>query len=90
VLAHPFSLHPGGFVSLDGTVHPLVKEALARGAKIDVGHGSHFSFRVAKNVLAAGIMPDTLGADMHGYNTRIPIRKCTSSSASRSSASCTP
>jgi dihydroorotase len=72
VLAHPFSLHPGGFVSLDGTVHPLVKEALARGAKVDVGHGSHFSFRVAKNVLTAGIMPDTLGADMHGYNTRVP------------------
>ena len=22
--------------------------------------------------LDAGIMPDTLGADMHGYNTRVP------------------
>jgi dihydroorotase len=72
VLAHPFSKHPGGFVSLDGTVHPLVREAIARGAKIDIGHGSHFSFKVAKTVLDAGIMPDTLGADMHGYNTRVP------------------
>jgi len=72
VLAHPFSKHPGGFVSLDGTVHPLVSEAIARGAKIDIGHGSHFSFKVAKTVLDAGIMPDTLGADMHGYNTRVP------------------
>jgi dihydroorotase len=72
VLAHPYSRHPGGFVSVDGTVHPLVKEALARGAKIDVGHGSHFSFRVARTLLDAGILPDTLGADMHGYNTRVP------------------
>jgi dihydroorotase len=72
VLAHPFSRHPGGFVSVTGQLHPLVREAIARGAKVDVGHGSHFSFRVARLVLEAGVMPDTLGADMHGYNTRIP------------------
>jgi dihydroorotase len=53
-------------------VHPIVKEALARGLKIDVGYGSHFSFAMARKVLDAGILPDTLGADMHGYNTRLP------------------
>src|SRR5205814_8590854 len=26
----------------------------------------------ARKVLDAGILPDTLGADMHGYNTRLP------------------
>lgn len=72
VLAHPFSRHPGGFVKVDGTLHPLVKEALAKGAKVDVGHGSHFSFKTARAVLEAGVMPDTLGADMHGYNTHVP------------------
>ncbi len=77
VLAHPFSRHPGGFVNVDGTVHPLVQEAIARGAKIDVGHGSHFSLAVAKTVLDAGILPDTLGADMHGYNTRVPAPRGT-------------
>ncbi len=70
VLAHPFSRHPGGFVGTDGALHPLVREAVARGLKIDVGHGSHFSFRTARTVLDAGIVPDTLGADMHGHNTR--------------------
>lgn len=70
VLAHPFSRHPGGFVSKNGGLHPLVREAVARGLKIDVGHGSHFSFTVARTVLDAGIVPDTLGADMHGHNTR--------------------
>ena len=72
VLAHPFSRHPGGFVELDGQLHPLVHEAVARGLKIDVGHGSHFSYKTARIVLDAGVMPDTLGADMHGYNTSVP------------------
>lgn len=72
VLAHPFSRHPGGFTHVDGSLHPMVKEALARGLKVDVGHGSHFSFRVARQVLDAGVIPDTLGADMHGYNTTVP------------------
>jgi dihydroorotase len=70
VLAHPFTRHPGGFVDKNGALHPLVREGVARGLKIDVGHGSHFSFNVARTVLDAGIVPDTLGADMHGHNTQ--------------------
>jgi dihydroorotase len=70
VLAHPFTRHPGGFVGSNGALHPLVREAAARGVKIDVGHGSHFSFNMARTVLEAGVVPDTLGADMHGHNTR--------------------
>ena len=61
-----------GFVDRQGRVHPVVTEAMARGLRIDVGHGSHFSFDVARRVLDAGIVPDTLGADLHGYNTRVP------------------
>jgi dihydroorotase len=72
ILAHPFTRHPGGFVDRNGKVHPVVKEALARGLKTDVGHGSHFSYRMARIALDAGIIPDTLGADMHGYNTSVP------------------
>ena len=72
ILAHPFSRHPGGFVDTNGVVHPIIEEAFARGVRIDVGHGSHFSFRTARRVLDAGIRPTTLGADLHGYNTRAP------------------
>lgn len=72
ILAHPYTRHPGGFVDASGKVHPVVKEALARGLKTDVGHGSHFSYRMARIALDAGVVPDTLGADMHGYNTRVP------------------
>lgn len=72
VLAHPFTRHPGGFVNRAGQVHGIVREALARGLKVDVGHGSHFSYQMARIALDAGIVPDTLGADMHGYNTAVP------------------
>ena len=72
ILAHPFTRHPGGFVNRQGEVHAIVREALARGLKVDVGHGSHFSYKMARIALDAGIVPDTLGADMHGYNTAVP------------------
>lgn len=76
ILAHPFTRHPGGFISTEtGEVHPVVWEALARGVTVDVGHGSHFSFDMARRVLDAGIRPFTLGADMHGYNVRVPDAK---------------
>ena len=72
VLAHPFTRHPGGFVNREGEVHPVIRAALDRGLKVDVGHGSHFSYRLAKKAIAAGIVPNTLGADIHGYNTHVP------------------
>src|SRR5579863_10021676 len=71
ILAHPFTRFPSGFVAADGSIHPLIREALAKGVRIDVGRGAHFSFRNAELVLAAGILPFTLGADLHGYNVRL-------------------
>jgi dihydroorotase len=71
ILAHPFTKFPSGFVAADGTIHPLVREALARGVRIDVGRGAHFSFTNARRVVDAGILPFTVGADLHGYNVRI-------------------
>ena len=50
----------------------MVWAALDRGVTVDVGHGSHFSFEMARRTLNAGIRPNTLGADMHGYNIRAP------------------
>ena len=52
-------------------MHPVIRAALDRGLKVDVGHGSHFSYRLAKKAIAAGIIPTTLGADIHGYNTNV-------------------
>ena len=72
VLAHPFTRHPGGFVNAKGELHHVLQAAIDRGLKVDVGHRSHFSYRLAKMALAAGVVPHTLGADMHGYNTQVP------------------
>jgi dihydroorotase len=77
VLAHPFTRHPGGFVNEAGKLHPAIRDALDKGVLVDVGHGSHFSYRVARQALEAGIVPYTLGADMHGYNTKVPQAKGT-------------
>ena len=71
-LAHPFTRHPGGFINEDGVVHPIIRAAMDAGLRVDVGHGSHFSYRVARASLPAGVVPYTLGADMHGYNTEVP------------------
>ncbi|MBZ9772575.1 amidohydrolase/deacetylase family metallohydrolase [Mesorhizobium sp. CO1-1-8] len=72
VLAHPFTRHPGGFVNRQGEVHKVIAAAIDRGLKVDVGHGSHFSYRLARKALESGIVPHTLGADIHGYNTQVP------------------
>src|SRR5712692_2594623 len=71
ILAHPFTRFPSGFVAPDGKIHPLIREALAKGVRIDVGRGAHFSFTNARRVIDAGILPFTIGADLHGYNVRI-------------------
>ena len=72
ILAHPFSKNAGAFVSREGKVHPLVFEALARGARIDIGRGGHTSFAAARIVLDAGVRPFTVGADVHGYTLQRP------------------
>src|SRR5438105_3514184 len=71
ILAHPFTRFPSGFVAPDGGIHPLIREALAKGVRIDVGRGAHFSFTTAQRVIGAGILPFTIGADLHGYNVKI-------------------
>ena len=67
ILAHPFTKNPGAFVSREGRVHPLNFEAVKAGVHIDIGRGGHMSYRAARAVLDAGIMPFTVGGDVHGY-----------------------
>lgn len=72
IIAHPFTKNAGAFVSREGTVHPLIFEAVRRGIRIDIGRGGHMSFAAARIVLDAGIMPFTVGADIHGYTINRP------------------
>ena len=72
VIAHPFTKNAGAFVSREGKVHPLIFEAVRHGIRIDVGRGGHLSFAAARTVLDAGIVPFTVGADVHGYTIHRP------------------
>ncbi|GAA4323856.1 amidohydrolase/deacetylase family metallohydrolase [Pigmentiphaga soli] len=68
ILAHPFTRRPSGGILADGSVHPVFQTARERGLKIDVGRGYHIDYQVARRVLDAGVMPDSLGSDVHGFN----------------------
>ena len=57
ILAHPFTRHPGGFVNREGEVHPLIQASLDRGLRVDVGHGSHFSYRSRARPLRPVLFP---------------------------------
>jgi dihydroorotase len=72
VIAHPFTKNTGAFVSREGTVHPLLFEAARAGVRIDIGRGGHMSFAAARTVLDAGLVPFTVGADVHGYTIHRP------------------
>jgi len=70
ILAHPFTRFPSGVITAAGKVHPIIRDLFDRGIRFDVGRGSHISFNTARRVLDSGIMPFTVGADLHGYNIR--------------------
>lgn len=66
VIAHPFSMMPGGILRSDGKVHPAVKDAVRAGVRIDVAHGLHFSFTAARRALDQGVRPFIVSTDGHG------------------------
>jgi dihydroorotase len=70
ILAHPFTRFPSGVLTPQGMVHPIIRDLIDRGVRFDVGRGSHISFNTARRVLDSGIVPFTVGADLHGYNIR--------------------
>jgi len=70
ILAHPYTRLPSGVVDAGGKVHPLILEARDKGVRFDVGRGSHISFETARRAIDAGVVPFTVGADLHGYNVR--------------------
>lgn len=63
--------HPWG---LDGLPRPALTRALARGVKLDVGHGAaSFSFDVCRRALAAGHAPFSISTDVHMRNIHGPV-----------------
>lgn len=74
VITHGLREGEGGILNDRGLVLPEVKEALARGIRLDVGHGANgFSFQTAARAMEQGIVPHTISSDLHSYNVRGPV-----------------
>jgi len=74
VLTHCFRPFPNAPVTGQGAVKPAVIEARKRGVLFDVGHGmGSFSFKIARAMLDAGFMPDTISSDVHLLNLEGPV-----------------
>jgi dihydroorotase len=69
VLSHPFRKRDSGILLREGGIHPVFLSAKERGLRIDVGRGISIDYEVARRVLDGGVLPDTLGSDMHAHNT---------------------
>ena len=65
-LAHVYSSMPDGIMGPNDDVPDVVHAALARGLHFDIGHGVNFSFRIARKMMAKGVLPNTISSDVHG------------------------
>ena len=64
-LAHVYSTMPDGIMGPGDAVPGIVHEALARGIHFDIGHGVNFSFDIARRMMDAGVLPNTISSDVH-------------------------
>ena len=64
----------GGILSDDGKILPEIKNAVNRGIKFDVGHGSgSFDFDLVEKAFAQDFHPHTISSDIHQYNLDGPV-----------------
>ena len=64
-VAHVYSCMPDGILGPSGKVPAVVLEAYERGLHFDIGFGINFSYRVARAMMEKGILPNTVGSDVH-------------------------
>ena len=74
VLTHCFHGKNCGLVDENYQVPPSIRKKLEQGILLDVGHGfSSFDFRVARNLMEQGVLPDFISSDIHHYNLNGPV-----------------
>lgn len=72
ILTHAYSGF-GNDTVRDGRVVAAALEAKARGVIVDVGHGAgSFDFTVAEPAIDQGLVPDTIGSDIHSVSGNSP------------------
>jgi dihydroorotase len=74
VITHCFHGKIGHPWQADGLPGPALERALARGVRLDVGHGAaSFSFDICRKALAAGYPPFSISTDVHIRNIAGPV-----------------
>jgi dihydroorotase len=74
VITHAFRAGDGGILDARKVIHPEVRDAMARGIRLDVGHGANgFSFDTAARAIEQNVLPDVISSDLHAYNYRGPV-----------------
>lgn len=69
IITHCYHGKPNRILTPQGALRASVSQALARGVRLDVGHGSaSFSFEVARAAIAQGILPHTISSDIYCRN----------------------
>ena len=72
ILTHSYS-GAGNNTVQNGKVVPAALEAKKRGVVIDVGHGGgSFDYTIAEPAIAQGLVPDTIGSDIHAVSGNTP------------------
>lgn len=73
IITHAFR-SAGGMLDDDGEITPELRAAVDRGVRLDVGHsGTDFRFRVARQLIDHGFLPDTISTDLNVFNVDGPV-----------------
>jgi dihydroorotase len=74
IMTHCYHGGMHGILDERGKVLDTVLAAMERGVIFDVGHGAgSFSWQVAEQALAQGVLPQTISSDLHIYNVNGPV-----------------
>ncbi|UYU31503.1 amidohydrolase/deacetylase family metallohydrolase [Siccibacter colletis] len=69
IITHCYNGKPNRILTPEGALRASITDALKRGVRLDVGHGSaSFSFAVAQQAIALGILPHTISSDIYCRN----------------------
>lgn len=69
IITHCYNGKPNRILTAQGLLRESIKRATQRGVKLDIGHGTEsFSFAVARQAIAQGILPDTISSDIYCRN----------------------
>jgi dihydroorotase len=74
VLTHVYHGRRCGILDEAGSIRPMLRDKLAEGLLLDVGHGlGSFSFAIARAALEQGVLPHYISSDIHRYNVDGPV-----------------